>query len=129
MPEPRGLGEQVVEPGRTVEHRVLGVDVQVDERVVAGSHRTHSSAAHATACSRGDVRTAPRAARQTGIGRRAGAQACPDSRTVSAYCRSCGYSLATVTRSPVRGVVEAEPAGVQPLPVEPERGGEPGSAP
>ena len=29
----RGLGEQVVEPGGTVEHRVLGVDMQVDERV------------------------------------------------------------------------------------------------
>ena len=34
---PGGLGEQVVEPGRAVEHGVLGVHVQVHERV-AGSH-------------------------------------------------------------------------------------------
>ena len=33
---PRGLGEQVVQPGRAVEHRELGVRVQVDEAVGAG---------------------------------------------------------------------------------------------
>jgi hypothetical protein len=32
----RRLGEQVLEPGRAVEHRVLGVDVQVHERVASG---------------------------------------------------------------------------------------------
>ena len=33
MPMRGGLGEQVVEPRRAVEHRVLGVHVQVDEGV------------------------------------------------------------------------------------------------
>jgi hypothetical protein len=35
--EPSGLGEQVLQPGRPVQHRVLGVHVQVHERVGHGA--------------------------------------------------------------------------------------------
>ncbi|CAH0323026.1 hypothetical protein SRABI128_04982 [Microbacterium sp. Bi128] len=38
--EPFGFVEQLTEPGGTVQHRVLGVVVEMDKRVVAGSHRT-----------------------------------------------------------------------------------------
>jgi hypothetical protein len=52
-----GLGEQVVEPGRAVEHRVLGVHVQVHERVLI-THGGHASlrlgAAHNAATASGD---------------------------------------------------------------------------
>ena len=98
--EPLGFVEQLTEPGGTVQHRVLGVVVEMDKRVVAGSHRTIL-----VPCGDGGVRHATTAANGTLWIRPPvpAAQASPDSRTVSAYFRSCGYSLVTVTRSPVRG--------------------------
>ena len=68
---PRGLGEQVVEPGRAVEHRVLGVHVQVDERVGA-LRRTSRSAVvgrrERSACRAATSRRRPRSARATPLG-------------------------------------------------------------
>jgi hypothetical protein len=62
-----GFIEQLTQAGRSIQHGVLGVGVQVDERIIAGSHRTILIAG-------------PDGVRQ----------ARPDSSTSRANARSCG---------------------------------------
>ena len=64
--QPFGLLEQLPQARRAVQHGVFGVGVQMDERVIAGSHRTILVPRPPMAC--------PDASRP-------GGQACPDSST------------------------------------------------